>query len=159
MTLITNHTFSNLLLRPPGLQAKGPPPDEKVYKAFGKSMADENGYSNQKSYELYDTSGGTEDWTYYATGGFGFTFEIGLLAFHDIFADGVVAEYNGTSEASGRRRRKPRRLHEGAQEHGEQQAPLPHQGQRPGGRQADPEEDVHDADLARHRRQRRGGRR
>ncbi|HYH60601.1 MAG TPA: M14 family zinc carboxypeptidase [Solirubrobacterales bacterium] len=101
VTLITNHTFSNLLLRPPGLQAKGPPPDEKVYKAFGKSMADENGYSNQKSYELYDTSGGTEDWTYYATGGFGFTFEIGLLAFHDIFADGVVAEYNGTSEASG----------------------------------------------------------
>ncbi len=101
VTLITNHTFSNLLLRPPGLQAKGPPPDEKVYKAFGKSMAKENGYSNQKSYELYDTSGGTEDWTYYASGGFGFTFEIGLLAFHDVFADGVVAEYNGTSAASG----------------------------------------------------------
>ena len=101
VTLITNHTFSNLLLRPPGLQAKGPPPDEKVYKAFGKSMADENGYSNQKSYELYDTSGGTEDWTYYATGGFGFTFEIGLTAFHDVYANGVTAEYNGTSAASG----------------------------------------------------------
>ncbi len=101
VTLITNHTFSNLLLRPPGLQAQGPPPDEKDYKAFGASMAKENGYSNQKSYELYDTTGGAEDWTYYATGGYGFTFEIGLLAFHDVFADGVVAEYNGTSEASG----------------------------------------------------------
>lgn len=55
-------------------------------------MAKENGYANQKSYELYDTSGATEDWTYYATGGLGFTFEIGLTAFHDTFADGVVAE-------------------------------------------------------------------
>ncbi|MDX6588477.1 MAG: hypothetical protein QOI31_2950 [Solirubrobacterales bacterium] len=101
VTFITNHTFSNLLLRPPGLQAQGPPPDEKEYKAFGASMAKENGYTNQKGYELYDTTGGAEDWTYYATGGYGFTFEIGLLAFHDVFADGVVAEYNGTSAASG----------------------------------------------------------
>ncbi len=101
VTFITNHTFSNLLLRPPGLQAKGPPPDEKDYKAFGASMAKENGYANQKSYELYDTTGGAEDWTYYSTGGYGFTFEIGLTAFHDVFADGVVAEYNGTSAASG----------------------------------------------------------
>ena len=65
-TFITNHTFSNLLLRPPGLQAQGPPPDEKDYKAFGASMAKENGYTNQKGYELYDTTGGAEDWTYYA---------------------------------------------------------------------------------------------
>jgi len=101
VTLITNHTFSNLLLRPPGLQSKGPPPDEKLYKRFGKSMANENGYTNQKSYELYDTSGTTEDWSYYATGGLGFTFEIGATAFHDVFADGVTAEYNGTSAASG----------------------------------------------------------
>ena len=27
-TLITNHTFSNLVLRPPGIQAQGQPPDE-----------------------------------------------------------------------------------------------------------------------------------
>ena len=101
VTFITNHTFSNLLLRPPGVQAKGPPPDEKQYKAFGASMAKENGYANQKGYELYDTTGGAEDWSYYSTGGYGFTFEIGLLAFHDVFADGVVAEYKGTSEASG----------------------------------------------------------
>ncbi len=100
VTLITNHTFSQLLLRPPGLQAKGPPPDEKLYKRFGASMAKENGYANQKSYELYDTSGGTEDWSYYATGGLGFTFEIGATAFHDIYADGVNAEYFGDTPAA-----------------------------------------------------------
>ena len=76
-TLITNHTFSNLVLRPPGIRAQGPSPDEQIYKALGDAMASKNGYASQFSYELYDTTGGTEDWTYYATGGLGFTFEIG----------------------------------------------------------------------------------
>ena len=49
-------------------------------------MADENGYTNQPCYELYDTTGGTEDWTYYSTGGLGFTFEIGLNGFHPPYA-------------------------------------------------------------------------
>src|SRR4051794_29377217 len=39
-------------------------------------MAKENGYFSQKSYQLYDTTGSTEDWSYNATGGFGFTFEM-----------------------------------------------------------------------------------
>ena len=76
-TLITNHTFSNLVLRPPGVRAQGPPPDEAVYAALGARMAANNGYTNQPSYALYDTTGTTEDWSYYATGGLGFTFEIG----------------------------------------------------------------------------------
>ena len=42
-------------------------------------MAAENGYTSQKGYELYDTTGTTEDWSYSATGGFGFTFEIGCV--------------------------------------------------------------------------------
>ena len=50
---------------------------------------------SQKSYELYDTTGGTEDWTYYATGGLGFTFEIGLIGFHPPFAE-TASEYDGT---------------------------------------------------------------
>ena len=99
-TLITNHTFSNLVLRPPGLQSQGPPPDEPVYKALGDAMAAENGYVSQKSYELYDTTGTTEDWSYYATAGLGFTFEIGPAHFHPPFED-VVAEYEGTTEAAG----------------------------------------------------------
>ena len=39
-------------------------------------MAKQNGYFTQKGFELYDTTGTTEDWSYNATGGFGFTFEI-----------------------------------------------------------------------------------
>ena len=76
-TLITNHTFSNLVLRPPGLRAQGPPPDEVIYNDLGQRMANQNGYLNQPSYGLYDTTGTTEDWSYYATGGLGYTFEIG----------------------------------------------------------------------------------
>jgi hypothetical protein len=98
-TLITNHTFSNLVLRPPGIAAQGTTVDEPIYKALGDSMAAENGYSSQFGYQLYDTDGTTEDWSYNATGGLGFTFEIGLLGFHPPFAE-TVKEWNGTSPAA-----------------------------------------------------------
>jgi Zinc carboxypeptidase len=77
VALITNHTYGDLLLRPPGLAGTPPTPDDEAYKALGAAMAAENGYQNLYSYELYDTTGTTEDWSYFATGGFGFTFEIG----------------------------------------------------------------------------------
>jgi hypothetical protein len=96
-TLITNHTFSGLVLRPPGIAAQGTTPDEPIYKALGAAMAGENGYANQYGYELYDTTGTTEDWSYWSTGGLGFTFEIGDLGFHPPFAE-TVAEWNGTSD-------------------------------------------------------------
>ena len=96
-TLITNHTFSNLVLRPPGTAAHGTTVDEPIYKALGDSMAAENGYSSQYGYQLYDTDGTTEDWSYNATGGLGFTFEIGDLGFHPPFEE-TVAEWNGTTE-------------------------------------------------------------
>ncbi|MGH2848035.1 MAG: M14 family zinc carboxypeptidase, partial [Thermoleophilaceae bacterium] len=99
-TLITNHTFSNLVLRPPGIQSQGPSVDEPIYKALGDAMAAENGYASQFSYQLYDTTGTTEDWTYYTTGGLGFTFEIGPSGFHQLYADAVIAEYEGTTEAA-----------------------------------------------------------
>ena len=77
MTLITNHTTAGLVLRAPGIAALGDPVDEnRGYKALGDAMALENGYFSQKSFELYDTTGTTEDWTYNTAGGFGFTFEI-----------------------------------------------------------------------------------
>ena len=112
MTLITNHTSSDLVLRPPGLQAQGPSPDEGIYKALGDSMAAENGYLSQLSYQLYDTTGTTEDWSYYATGGLGFTFEIGCGDlnrsagtcdqgnFHPTYDEGVRAEWEGDSEVA-----------------------------------------------------------
>jgi hypothetical protein len=96
-TLITNHTFSNLVLRPPGIAAQGTTVDEPIYKALGDSMAAENGYASQYGYQLYDTDGTTEDWSYNATGGLGFTFEIGDLGFHPPFAE-TVAEWNGTTD-------------------------------------------------------------
>ncbi|MBA3436838.1 MAG: hypothetical protein H0U14_02430, partial [Thermoleophilaceae bacterium] len=112
-TLITNHTFSDLILRPPGVQSLGDAPDEnRGYKALGDAMAAENGYLSQKGFELYDTTGTTEDWTYPATGGFGFTFEIGCVTpeeadgkrigcteghFHPPYSE-VVREYEGTTD-------------------------------------------------------------
>ena len=109
-TLITNHTYSDLILRPPGLAAQGDPPDEPIYKALGDAMAAENGYLSQKSFELYDTTGTTEDWSYFATGGLGFTFEIGKahedqtlvgVGFHPAFPLGVIAEYYGKYPTGG----------------------------------------------------------
>jgi hypothetical protein len=99
--LITLHTYSNLVLRVPGVQDTRPPLDEPANKALGDLMASRNGYTSQPSWALYDTSGTTEDWSYWATGGYGYTLEIGLQGFHPPFATGVVAEYLGTAPAAG----------------------------------------------------------
>lgn len=99
--LITNHTYSNLVLRPPSIASTGFSPDEEQYKALGADMAAHNGYANIPSFGLYDTSGSVEDWSYWNTGGYGFTFEIGTEGFHPPFRDGVVAEYAGLAPAAG----------------------------------------------------------
>jgi hypothetical protein len=97
---ITNHTFTGLVLRPPGIASQGPPPDEKAYRKLGAAMTAHNGYINQPSYKLYDTTGGTEDWAYYATGAFGFTFEIGPDNFHPPY-DETIGEWTGNSAFEG----------------------------------------------------------
>ncbi|GAA4415233.1 M14 family zinc carboxypeptidase [Actinokineospora soli] len=99
--LITLHTYSNLVLRVPGVADVRPPLDEPAYKALGDLMASRNGYVSQPSWQLYDTTGSTEDWSYFATGGWGFTFEVGPNEFHPPFQDGVVAEYAGLAPAAG----------------------------------------------------------
>jgi hypothetical protein len=96
-TLITNHTFSGLVLRPPGVASQGTTVDEPTFKALGDSMAAENGYSSQYGYQLYDTTGTTEDWSYNATAGLGFTFEIGHLGFHPPY-EVTVKEWEGTTD-------------------------------------------------------------
>ena len=93
---ITNHSFTGLVLRPPGISSQGKPVDEKIFKRLGAKMASENGYVNQPAYGLYDTTGSTEDWAYYATGALGYTFEIGESNFHPPY-DMTVAEWDGTS--------------------------------------------------------------
>jgi Zinc carboxypeptidase len=107
-TLITNHTFSDLVLRAPGLKSQGLAPDEAAMKKLGDSMAAENGYLSMYGWQLYDTTGTTEDWSYSATGGYGYTFEIGCTNlnrttnecitghFHPPFAE-MVKEWEGTT--------------------------------------------------------------
>jgi hypothetical protein len=115
-TLITNHTFSNLILRPVGVKPSTVAPDGELVgfapdecftdsgtdngmQALGERMAAQNGYSNQFGWELYDTTGTTEDYSYNATGGYGYTFEIGPNEFHPPF-EHIVAEYTGETEAA-----------------------------------------------------------
>jgi hypothetical protein len=75
--LISNHTFSNLWLRPPGQAVTPDSPDEELMFGLGEQATAENGYSNIRAWELYDTTGAVEDWSYWSTGGLGYTPEIG----------------------------------------------------------------------------------
>ena len=97
--LITNHTFGGLVLRPPGVKSVGTTPDEPALKAIGDSLAEATGYESQYSWQLYDNSGTTEDWSYGVTGGFGYTIESNRENFHPAYELGVVAEYPGNREA------------------------------------------------------------
>ena len=97
-TLISNHTYSNLVLREPGYAGAPATPDETMYKALGDQMAAQNGYTSEYGYQLYDTTGDTEDWSYYTTGGLGFTIEHGTSTFHPAFSS-VVTMYGSNREA------------------------------------------------------------
>ena len=99
--LITNHTYSNLVLRPPGVYDVGSPVDEPLMQQLGARMAARNGYANNPSFGLYDTTGSTEDWTYWTAGALGYTFEIGPDEFHPPYEQGVVAEYLGGPGTAG----------------------------------------------------------
>jgi hypothetical protein len=95
--LITNHTFTGLLLRPPGTNRFGPVPDEERLKFLGDAMARETDYISQYSYQLYDTTGTTDDYLYDALGSFSYTPEIGKTEFHPAYSE-FVAEYEGRPE-------------------------------------------------------------
>uniref|UniRef100_UPI003563CC79 M14 family zinc carboxypeptidase n=1 Tax=Nocardioides sp. TaxID=35761 RepID=UPI003563CC79 len=108
--LISNHTFSNLILRPNGVNPQtvgfdglpvGDAPDEAGLKKLGAKMASMNGYANIHGWQLYDTTGTTEDYTYNATGGYGYTFEIGPNEFHPPFPE-VIDEYLGAGRYKGK---------------------------------------------------------
>ena len=63
--LITNHTYSNLVLRPPGVADTRPPLEEPLLEQLGARMTSHNDYANIPGYGLYDTTGSTEDWTFW----------------------------------------------------------------------------------------------
>jgi hypothetical protein len=102
--LITNHTFAGLILRPPGTLDQAPVPDEPQLRALGDAMAAETGYLSQFSYQLYDTSGTTDDYVYGALGGFSYTPEIGKVEFHPAYTTGFIPEYDGQAGRGGLRR-------------------------------------------------------
>jgi hypothetical protein len=98
--LVTNHTFAGLVLRAPGVKDQGVTVDEPAMRDVGAAMAAANGSVNQAGYQLYDTTGTTEDWSYNATGGFGYTFEIPVREFHPPYAE-TVGAYNGVGKLAG----------------------------------------------------------
>jgi hypothetical protein len=96
-TLISLHNVAALVLRPPGLHGGGKAPDEARMKEIGDAMASATGYTSEYGFQLYDTAGTTEDDTYAAEGGYGYTIEIGPEngAFHMPYQIGVVDEWTG----------------------------------------------------------------
>ena len=107
--IITIHNVAALVLRPPGRKADGLAPDEDRMREIGDAMADATGYRSQYGWELYDTSGTTEDWNYAAQGAYGYTIEVGPgsdpdetpenvdpdASFHMPYERGVVREWTG----------------------------------------------------------------
>jgi Zinc carboxypeptidase len=104
--LILLHNFASLVLRPPSLERKGLAPDEDRLKQLGDKMASDTGYTSQYGWQLYDTSGTTEDWNYAAAGAYGYTIELGPAA-----EDGATSTSTTSppSSTSGRVRPGPRR--------------------------------------------------
>jgi hypothetical protein len=70
-------------------------------------MGEDTGYTSQFSYQLYDTSGTTEDWNYAAAGTYGFTIEMGPTAekggnFHVAYDRAVVHQWTGEESEKGK---------------------------------------------------------
>jgi hypothetical protein len=103
--MVSNHTFAGLVLRAPGVHAHGVTADEPAMRDLGARMADATGSLNVPGYDLYDTTGTTEDWSYSATGGFGYTFEIAVDEFHPPYAE-TVESYFGAGKTAGRGNRE-----------------------------------------------------
>jgi hypothetical protein len=102
--MITTHTVAALVLRPPGLEADGFAPDEPALKALGDRMAAATGYTSQYGWQLYDTTGTTDDWSYAVSGGFGYTIEMGPEGgrFHGAYGTSVVDQYLGAGPTAGK---------------------------------------------------------
>ena len=66
--LITNHTFSNLRAAPAGLVDMGRRWRSRSTRRSARGWPSHNGYANIPGYGLYDTTGTTEDWTFWTAG-------------------------------------------------------------------------------------------
>ena len=103
MLLNSNHNFAGDVLYQPGFRAAEPGlPEGAVLPYAGrmiataKAMATAAGYKALVSYGLYDVTGATEDWNYFAQGAFGYTTEVGFANFHPNYQDAVIDQYTGS---------------------------------------------------------------
>ncbi|WP_020669928.1 M14 family zinc carboxypeptidase [Amycolatopsis nigrescens] len=94
------HNYGALVLRPPQQAATPLTADETAYSAIGGRLGEASGYRSIPSYQLYDTSGSTGEWSYFTTGGFGFEFELGGDNFHIPYQQGVIDQYFGTGSVT-----------------------------------------------------------
>lgn len=101
--VVSTHTVAALMLRPPGQEETPDTPDEEPMKALGDAMAAETGYTSQRSWELYDTTGTTLDFTYQALGSWSYTPELDGEGFHADHPGSVVDQYEGSGGRGGMR--------------------------------------------------------
>ncbi|MDX6666075.1 MAG: hypothetical protein QOG68_2281 [Solirubrobacteraceae bacterium] len=100
-TMITMHTIAALVLRSPGLHTHGLAPDETMLKELGDKMGKLTSYTSEYGWQLYDTTGTTEDWNYGAAGTLGYTIEIGPSGgdFHGDYKTAVDDQWTGKKGA------------------------------------------------------------
>ncbi len=104
MVMNSNHNFAGDVLYQPGFNRQDEPglpkgtkvPYQDAMKAVAKRTAQAAGYVDLVSYDLYDVSGATEDWNYFAQGAFGYTTEVGYDNFHPNYQDAVIDQFLGT---------------------------------------------------------------
>jgi hypothetical protein len=96
--MITHHTSGDLLLWAWG-DTRADAPDNAILEGLGRAMAVYNGYTPQKSIDLYVTTGTTSDYAYGALGSIGYTFEHAGSSFHPPYEATVPAMYEKNREA------------------------------------------------------------
>ncbi len=79
---ITLHSYSELVLWPWGWTS-APAPNSTQLQTLGRHLAFFNGYNPQQSYQLYQTSGTSDEFAYGTLGIAGYTFEMGNTFFQD----------------------------------------------------------------------------
>ncbi|MFN2526844.1 MAG: M14 family metallopeptidase [Actinomycetota bacterium] len=101
-SIVTNHTYSRLVLRPWGDTYKHAPDEKYLFDLGAKMSKAMGGYQNIKGIQLYITTGTMSEWGYGVLGVPSYTFEHGL-AFHPPYtgceADCVGEEWRGVMTA------------------------------------------------------------
>ncbi len=73
---LSYHTYGELILYPWGYTSE-PPDDEDLFVSIGNNISAINGYEAMQAYDLYPTSGDSDDWLYGEKGVLAFTIELG----------------------------------------------------------------------------------